>query len=146
MEILWTELMKWKETIMNDTNIKQGRSNFWGRLSLWKKILIGMVLGIVAGVILGPDAEILKPIGTLFINAIKMLIVPLVFFSLIVGVTSMKDIRKMGRIAIKTVTIYLGTTAVAITIGLGLGFLFEPRKGLNMVVTDVAALIVAAAF
>lgn len=139
MEILWTELMKWKETIMNDTNITQGRSNFWGRLSLWKKILIGMVLGIVAGVILGPDAEILKPIGTLFINAIKMLIVPLVFFSLIVGVTSMKDIRKMGRIAIKTVTIYLGTTAVAITIGLGLGFLFEPGKGLNMVVTDVAA-------
>ncbi|MGL4475809.1 MAG: cation:dicarboxylate symporter family transporter, partial [Shewanella sp.] len=58
----------------------------WSSLPLWSQILIGMVLGILAGIILGPDAVALKPIGTLFVNTIKMLIVPLVFCSLIVGV------------------------------------------------------------
>lgn len=80
----------------------------------------------------GPDAEILKPIGTLFIKAIKMLIVPLVFCSLVVGVTSMQDTRKMGRVGLKSIVLYLGTTAVAITIGLGLGTIFSPGAGLNM--------------
>ncbi len=78
-------------------------AGFWGRLELWKKIVVGMVLGCIVGVVMGPDAVILKPIGTLFINAIKMLIVPLVFFSLIVGVTSMQDTSKMGRIGLKAV-------------------------------------------
>ncbi|MAC46227.1 MAG: dicarboxylate/amino acid:cation symporter, partial [Oceanospirillum sp.] len=101
-------------------------------MALWKKILIGMIAGILVGAIMGPSAELLKPIGTLFINAIKMLIVPLVFCSLVVGVTSMQDTTKMGRIGIKSIIIYLATTAVAITIGLGLGILLEPGAGLNM--------------
>uniref|UniRef100_A6VWJ9 Sodium:dicarboxylate symporter n=2 Tax=Marinomonas TaxID=28253 RepID=A6VWJ9_MARMS len=101
-------------------------------MPLWQKILIGMVLGIITGSIMGPDAEILKPIGTLFIKAIKMLIVPLVFCSLVVGVTSMQDTRKMGRVGLKSIVLYLGTTAVAITIGLGLGTIFSPGAGLNM--------------
>ena len=103
-----------------------------GKIALWKKILIGMIAGILVGAIMGPSAELLKPIGTLFINAIKMLIVPLVFCSLVVGVTSMQDTTKMGRIGIKSIIIYLATTAVAITIGLGLGILLEPGAGLNM--------------
>ncbi|MBB1488591.1 dicarboxylate/amino acid:cation symporter [Oceanospirillum sp. D5] len=101
-------------------------------MALWKKILIGMIAGILVGAFLGPEAELLKPIGTLFINAIKMLIVPLVFCSLVVGVTSMQDTAKMGRIGIKSILIYLATTAVAISIGLGLGTIFEPGAGLNM--------------
>ncbi|WP_025565892.1 dicarboxylate/amino acid:cation symporter [Psychromonas sp. SP041] len=105
----------------------------WTRLELWKKILIGMILGVIAGTWMGPDAEIFKPLGTLFINAIKMLIVPLVFFSLIVGITSMQDTSKMGRIGLKAIVLYLGTTAVAITIGLGLATIFTPGAGLDMV-------------
>ena len=111
----------------------------WRNLALWKKIFIGMVAGILVGAVVGPDAEVLKPIGTLFINAIKMLIIPLVFCSLIVGVTSMEDSRKMGRIGLKSIFIYLGTTAVAITIGLGLGTLFAPGAGLNMSASAEAA-------
>ena len=124
----------------NKTNTAQP-GGIWSRLELWKKILIGMILGVVVGTVMGPDAEILKPIGTLFINAIKMLIVPLVFFSLIVGITSMQDTKKMGRIGIKAIVLYLGTTAVAITIGLGLAAIFTPGEGLNMVAasTDTAA-------
>jgi Na+/H+-dicarboxylate symporter len=119
--------------------VEQSRSGFWSGLSLWKKILVGMVLGVVVGAIMGPDAEMLKPIGTLFINLIKMLIVPLVFCSLVVGVTSMQDTRKMGRVGLKSVVLYLGTTAVAISIGLALATLFTPGEGLNMVASESAA-------
>jgi len=113
----------------------------WKNLALWKKILIGMIVGIIIGAIMGPQAEVLKPIGTLFINAIKMLIVPLVFCSLVVGVTAMKDGAKMGRMGMKAIVIYLVTTAVAITIGLGLGSILQPGAGLNMTAgADTAAI------
>ncbi len=123
---------------MQQTMVEKGRTGFWSGMALWKKILIGMVLGVIVGTIMGPDAELLKPIGTLFINAIKMLIVPLVFCSLIVGVTSMKDTRKMGRIGLKSVAIYLGTTAVAISIGLILATVLTPGEGIGMMAGDSA--------
>ncbi len=100
-------------------------------MKLWVKILIGLVAGMIVGIILGPRAEYLKPIGTLFINAIKMLIVPLIFSSLVVGVTSMKDPKKMGRVGLKTLGLYLGTTAIAITIGLIIGTILHPGVGLE---------------
>ncbi len=114
--------------------------SFLSNIALWKKILIGLILGVGVGAFLGADAEYIKPLGTLFINAIKMLIVPLVFCSLVVGVTSMQDTKKMGRIGFKTIAIYLFTTAVAISIGLGIGTIFEPGAGLNMVATSEAVI------
>ncbi|MBY8038502.1 dicarboxylate/amino acid:cation symporter [Vibrio fluvialis] len=120
-----------------DTQAQLPRRGFWSGMALWKKILVGMVAGIVVGALIGPSAALLKPIGTLFINAIKMLIVPLVFCSLIVGITSMKDTRKMGRIGAKAIILYLGTTAVAIAIGLALSALLQPGAGLNMVAKDL---------
>lgn len=120
-----------------DNNSQSIRTGVWSGMALWKKILIGMVAGLAVGVVMGPSAALLKPIGTLFINAIKMLIVPLVFCSLIVGITSMKDTRKMGRIGAKAIILYLGTTAVAIAIGLGLAAVIQPGAGLNMVANDL---------
>ncbi|ELI1838620.1 dicarboxylate/amino acid:cation symporter [Vibrio fluvialis] len=120
-----------------DTQAQLPRRGLWSGMALWKKILVGMVAGIVVGALMGPSAALLKPIGTLFINAIKMLIVPLVFCSLIVGITSMKDTRKMGRIGAKAIILYLGTTAVAIAIGLALSALLQPGAGLNMVAKDL---------
>ncbi|BCL72325.1 dicarboxylate:amino acid:cation symporter DAACS family protein [Vibrio nigripulchritudo] len=107
-------------------------------MSLWKQIVIGMVAGVAVGAIFGPSAEVLKPIGTLFINLIKMLIVPLVFCSLIVGITSMKDTRKMGRIGGKAVILYLSTTAIAISIGLALATLLTPGAGINIATAEAA--------
>ncbi|MCG9695713.1 dicarboxylate/amino acid:cation symporter [Shewanella sp. Isolate11] len=104
----------------------------WMSVPLWLQILMGMMLGIIAGIALGEQAVLLKPIGTLFVNTIKMLIVPLVFCSLIVGVTSMQDTAKMGRIGFKSFVFYLGTTSIAITLGLGVGHLLAPGVGLNM--------------
>jgi Na+/H+-dicarboxylate symporter len=110
-------------------------------MSLWKQIVIGMVAGVAVGAIFGPSAEVLKPIGTLFINLIKMLIVPLVFCSLIVGITSMKDTRKMGRIGGKAVILYLSTTAIAISIGLALATLLTPGAGINIATAEAATAV-----
>ncbi len=102
-------------------------------MKLWHKIIIGMVLGAVVGFIAGDFAEHIKPIGTLFINLIKMLIVPLVFFSLSVGVISMgNDIKRMGIIGAKTLGLYLMTTAIAVSIGLLFGTLIAPGTGVDI--------------
>ena len=121
---------------MKSKNTTPQEGGIWSRMELWKKILIGMICGVIVGSIMGPNAELFKPIGTLFINAIKMLIVPLVFFSLIVGITSMQDTKKMGRIGLKAIILYMGTTAVAISIGLGLAAILTPGEGLNMVASN----------
>ncbi|KAB3534798.1 dicarboxylate/amino acid:cation symporter [Alkaliphilus pronyensis] len=104
------------------------------KMRLTTRILIGLVLGIIAGLILGGSPEIatkfIAPFGKLFLNLIKMIIVPLVFSSLIVGAASIGDVKKLGRVGGKTVAFYLVTTAVAVTIGLVLGNLFQPGSGL----------------
>ena len=92
------------------------------KMQLTTKIFIGLALGVLMGIILQPNPEIansyIKPFGTLFLNLIKLVIVPLVFSSLIVGACSMDDVRKLGRIGGKTMLYYLLTTAFAVTIGL----------------------------
>lgn len=102
---------------------------------LYTKILIGLLLGIPAGLLLGRHAEHIEPLGTLFIHLIRMIVVPLVFASLFVGTASLGDIRKLGRIGIKTIAYYFCTTAIAITIGLALGNAFKPGAGLDEATT-----------
>ncbi|TKB53661.1 dicarboxylate/amino acid:cation symporter [Ferrimonas aestuarii] len=104
----------------------------WNAVPLWLQILTGMLIGILTGIGMGESAVFFKPLGSLFVNTIKMLIVPLVFCSLIVGITSMQDTSKMGRIGLKSFVFYLGTTSIAITIGLALGYLFQPGAGVDM--------------
>lgn len=101
-------------------------------MKLWQKILIGFVLGAIVGLIVGPPAAAVKPLGDLFIRLIKMLIVPLVFSSLVIGVSSMGDMRKLGRVGAKTLAYYLLTTAVAVTIGLLLASLIHPGAGFQI--------------
>ncbi|RAP28309.1 hypothetical protein DID78_05055 [Candidatus Marinamargulisbacteria bacterium SCGC AG-343-D04] len=101
-------------------------------MKLWVKILLGLLLGIISGVLFPKFAVFVKPVGDIFISSIKMLIVPLIFSSLVVGVTGLKDPKKMGRIGIKTMALYLLTTAVAITIGLTLGTILKPGVGVDL--------------
>lgn len=115
-------------------------------MNLTTKILVGLALGIIAGLQLGAEGvgfakTWIGPLGTIFMNMIKMVIVPLVFSSLVVGVCNLGDIKKVGRIGVKTVIYYLGTTAFAIIIGLGFGTLFQPGVGMHMpgAATKVAA-------
>lgn len=108
------------------------------RVPLWQQILVGLVLGVVIGMLYKPGALALAPVGALFLNAIKMLIVPLVFISLVAGITAMSDSAKLGRISVKTIAIYLITTAFAVSIGLAFGTLFSPGEGMRMVASGSA--------
>lgn len=94
-------------------------------MKLWAKIFIGMALGVLAGWILGPQAEYLKPIGTVFLNLINMIIVLLVLSSMTVGITSIHDPKKLGRVGIKTLLMYLGTTVAAVCFGVLFSNLFH---------------------
>ena len=114
------------------------------KMKLTTKIFIGLAAGIVTGLLLGNSPEIanvyIKPFGTLFINMIKMLIVPLVFSSLVVGASSIGDIKTLGRIGAKTLSYYLLTTAFAVTIGLVLAKVMVPGAGLSIpVIGDIAS-------
>ncbi|AXX93463.1 dicarboxylate/amino acid:cation symporter [Malaciobacter molluscorum LMG 25693] len=102
------------------------------KVPLWQKIFLGLVLGLITGLIFKDFAIYLKPLGTLFLNLIKMLIVPLIFVTLVSGITSMDDLSKMKRVGLKTFFIYLATTAVAITIGLAFGYIFQPGVGIEL--------------
>lgn len=93
---------------------------------LWKKMTLGLVLGTVVGFILGDLTSFLKPIGDLFLNAIKMLIVPLIFSSLVTGVASVSDVGKMGRLGVKSFGLYFLTTIGAIVIGLIVAHVIRP--------------------
>jgi len=113
--------------------LKTSPWGYWQNLHVWQKVLIGLVLGLIVGMVFGPAAEsYLGWLGTLFLNAIKMLVVPLIFVTLVCGVTSMTDVHKMGRVGVKTFAIYLATTAVAITIGLLIGAVLQPGAGVGL--------------
>ncbi|WP_110692326.1 dicarboxylate/amino acid:cation symporter [Salinicola halophyticus] len=105
------------------------RPNLWRRIPLWQKIIAGLALGILAGALMGEQASVFKPLGDIFINGIKMLIVPLVFSTLVVGITGMRDPQKMGRVGARTIGLYLVTTAFAIVIGLVAATIFQPGIG-----------------
>ena len=103
-------------------------------MQLYTKILLGLVLGTVLGLVANA-ARIdwlqaflisLEPVGTAFIRLITMIVIPLVIASLMVGTASLGDLRKLGRVGGKTLLYYLGTTAIAVTIGLGLSNLIQP--------------------
>lgn len=101
------------------------------KLPLYTKILIGLGLGIIVGLIFGEKAAVIRPIGTVFIRLITMIVVPLVFVSLTLGTASLGDIKKVGRIGIKTFAYFTATTIIAISLGLGLGNLLKPGTALD---------------
>lgn len=101
------------------------------RLSLAMQIFIGLALGIVAGLIFMFTGKAewaenyIRPFGTIFLNLLKFIVVPIVLTSIIAGVISMSDIRKVGSIGWKTVVYYMCTTAFAVVIGLILANVFK---------------------
>ena len=108
------------------------------KLALHWKILIGMVLGIVFGFLMNSIAggkgfvtDWIKPFGTIFINLLKLIAVPLILASLIKGISDLKDISKIKKMGAKTIIIYVGTTLVAIFIGLAIVNIVKPGAGMS---------------
>ena len=124
---------------------KAGSRAPW-KMSLLTKIFVGMILGIIAGLVFEGgvwtvgDAEFtlasIRPVGDLFLRLIRMVVVPLVFASLLVGTASLGDPKKLGRIGMKTVAFYLVTTALAIAMGLFIANTVAPGSGLPAETTE----------
>ena len=113
------------------------------KIPLHTQIIGGLILGLIVGLViiqfgLSPEFTInfIKPIGTIFINALKMIAVPLVFASLVIGVANLGDISKLSRIGGKTILAYLITTVIAITIGLILVNVIKPGDSLPQETRD----------
>lgn len=118
------------------------------KITLTKKIIFALILGMTVGSIINLSFSgsqfvevylidgLFELLGTLFMNSIKMMMVPVVFFSLVMGAASIGDISKLGRIGGKTLIFYLGTTAVAIVVALSVGFLLNPGLGVELTAVE----------
>ncbi|QIR68829.1 dicarboxylate/amino acid:cation symporter [Kocuria sp. KD4] len=95
------------------------------------KLGIALVLGAVVGLLVGPDIAVVKPLGTVFLRLLQMMVVPVVVFTLVAGVSS-GSAGQFGRVGVKIMVYYTLTTMVAITLGLALASLFQPGAGLTL--------------
>lgn len=102
------------------------------KLSLATKTFIGFGLGIVIGLVFGEKATIVKLLGTIFLNMIKMIVVPMVFFSITAGVASLGDLKKLRNIGVKVVGLYALTSALCVGLGLIMANIINPGKGFDL--------------
>lgn len=102
------------------------------KLKLYHKIIIGLIAGFLTGILLGEKAAYLKPIGDIFIRCLRLIVVPLILSTLITGVTSAGDPKKIGSMGIKTVVYFIMTTFFAVVIGLVVANVFQPGLGLSL--------------
>lgn len=105
---------------------------FWFKIPLWQRVVVALVLGIAVGLFWGPGAESIKWIGDLFIRAIKMLIVPLIFFSLVSGIAALGDLKKLGNVGGKALLLFVTTAIISVSLGLTMGTIFQPGIGLDI--------------
>ena len=102
------------------------------KLSLATKTFIGFGLGTVIGLVFGEKATIVKPLGTIFLNMIRMIVVPMVFFSITAGVASLGDLKKLRNIGVKVVGLYALTSALCVGLGLIMANIINPGKGFDL--------------
>ena len=134
------------EIIRPIRSLKSMTHNIQGLIEgkLWVKVLIGLILGIILGVLLGPDFELISPErtgvitgwlalpGQIFLRLVKMIIIPLVFSSIIVGLVSSGDPAFLKKIGPRLILYFTATTAVAILIGFSCAFLIKPGDYIGM--------------
>ena len=108
-----------------------------GQIKLWQKVMIGMILGVLMGHYFSESAPALKPFGTAFMSLIKMVVVPLIFFSILNGISNMSDVSTFGRIGTKALFTYALTTAFAVVIGLVMANILRPGDDIDISLGEV---------
>lgn len=103
------------------------------KMNLWQKVLIGMLCGVICGHLFPQHYIIAKPIATIYMNLVKMIVIPTVFFAILYGMTNISDIHTLGRIGLKASVIYGIATVIAVTIGIVIAWYFEPGTGVNLI-------------
>ena len=111
----------------------------WFAIPLWQRVIGALILGVLVGSFWGPGAQSIKIIGDVFIGFIKMLVVPLIFFSLVAGVASIGDIRKLGAVGGRALLLFVVTGQIAVWLGLGLGTLLMPGAGVDTSAIEMGA-------
>ena len=104
------------------------------KIKPWHKIILAMIFGVITGLLLKERAQIFAPLGLIFMNLIKMIIVPLVFFTLIYGITSIEDSKDVKRVGLKAIFVFLSTAAFAAIIGILIATLIKPGIGNNLLI------------
>jgi len=115
----------------------KGFMDWYFKSNLLMRIFIALILGAIVGLIVGPNIVWVKPFGDLFIRLLKMIVMPVVFFSLVVGAASISPAR-LGKVGIKIIVFYLLTSAAAVAFGLIAGNIFHPGAGLNLAGVEAA--------
>ncbi len=111
----------------------------WFAIPLWQRVIAALVLGIIVGRLWGPDAASIKIIGDIFVAFIKMLVVPLIFFSLVAGVASIGDLRKLGSVGWRAMLLFVVTGQIAVWLGLALGTFVQPGAGVDTSAIEMGA-------
>jgi Na+/H+-dicarboxylate symporter len=109
------------------------------RFEMWHQILIAMVLGLLVGYFIGEPAKVLEPLGDIFMSLIRMCVIPVVFVSLVCGITSLSDMAAMRRIAWKSIAIYAVSMAIMATLSMGAAMLFKVGAGFGLAAGNVSA-------
>jgi len=104
----------------------------WFGTALWKRILLGLVLGVITGLVLQERAADIKWLGDAFVRLIRMLVVPLVFVTIVAGVAAMAEPRRLGAIGLKTIGLYFGLMLIASALGLAIGTVLQPGLGVDL--------------
>lgn len=110
------------------------------KLKVHTQILAAIVFGILTGLVLGDKTSHLKTVGDMFIRLLKMIIIPLILASMVTGIFSLGDIRRLGRLGLKTFIYYMVTTILAVSVGLVLVNLTRPGIGVQMPAKSAADL------
>jgi Na+/H+-dicarboxylate symporter len=110
---------------------KNGLFAWYFNTNLLIRILIGLVLGLIAGMVFGKSILWVSPFGDILVRLLKMIVMPVVIFTLVVGAASIHPSR-LGRIGVKALGWYMFTSAIAVAIGLACGNLFRPGSGMSL--------------
>jgi Na+/H+-dicarboxylate symporter len=110
---------------------KKGFMHWYFGTNLLTRIFIALILGAIVGLIVGPPIVWVKPFGDLFVRLLRMIVVPLIFFSLLVGAATIAPSR-LGKVGVKIMVYYLLTTVIAVAFGLICGNLLKPGESLNL--------------
>ncbi len=102
------------------------------KLKLWQKVLLGMLLGVISGYLLNNYYTFFKPFATVYINLVKMIVIPTVFFAVVYGITNISDINTIGRIGFKSSIIYITATIIAVTIGIIIAIYCQPGASITL--------------
>ncbi len=115
-----------------------GMLKAWKKLSLFIRVMIGFAIGIAIGLIFGPQASAINFLGTILVRLLNMVVAPLVLCLLICAAADVGDYKTLGKIGIKTVVIFIVSTAVAVAIGLSFAYLFNVGTGVTLNVETAA--------